>query len=44
MALSPALDLEDVTIAEPSLGDGRGGIEDVTGLIAHHQGSAPLGR
>jgi len=31
---SPSLNLEDVTVSEPGLGDGRGGIEDVAGLVA----------
>jgi hypothetical protein len=35
MVLSPSLDLEDVTVSEPGLGDGGGGIEDVAGLVAH---------
>src|SRR5258708_20434835 len=43
-ALSPSLDLEDVTISEPSRSDGRGGIEDVAGLVAHRERSTPLGR
>jgi hypothetical protein len=30
MVLSPSLDLEDVTVSEPGLGDGRSGIENVT--------------
>src|SRR3984957_12690698 len=41
---SPSLDLEDVTVAEPGLGDGRGGIEDVAGLVAYREGSSALGR
>src|SRR6185312_4247343 len=41
---SPPLDLEDVTVSEPGLGDGRGGIEDVAGLVAHGDRSIPLGR
>src|SRR5258708_35423596 len=43
-ALSPSLDLEDVTISEPSRSDGRGGIEDVAGLGGHRERSTPLGR
>src|SRR5216683_5345966 len=43
-ALSPSLDLEDLTVSEPGLGDGRGRIKDVAGLVAHRDGSAPLGR
>src|SRR5690349_21877888 len=42
--LSPSLDLEDVTISEPSCSESRGGIEDVSGLVAHRERSAPLGR
>src|ERR1700689_4077260 len=41
---SASLDLEDVTVSEPGLGDGRGGIEDVAGLVAHRERSVPLGR
>src|ERR1700719_2571522 len=41
---SPSLDLEDVAVSEPGLGDGRGGIEDVAGLVAHRERSVPLGR
>src|SRR5689334_14998369 len=40
---SPSLDLEDVTVSEPGLGDGRGGIEDVADLVAHRERSVPLG-
>src|SRR5258708_15064590 len=43
-ALSPSLDLEDVTISEPSRSDGRGGIEGVAGLVAHRERSTPLRR
>src|SRR5258708_14428239 len=43
-ALSPSLDLEDVTISEPSRSDGRGGVEDVAGLVAHRERATPLGR
>src|SRR5690348_6144091 len=41
---SPSLDLEDVTISEPSRADSRGGIEDVPGLVAHRERSTLLGR
>src|SRR3984957_7521125 len=41
---SPSFDLEDVAVSEPGLGDGRGGIEDVAGLVAHRERSVPLGR
>src|SRR3984957_222352 len=41
---SASPDLEDVTVSEPGLGDGRGGIEDVAGLVAHRERSVPLGR
>src|SRR5690348_15875208 len=40
---SPSLDLEDVTVSKPGLGDGRGGIEDVVDLVAHRERSVPLG-
>src|SRR5271170_4144485 len=40
--LSPPLDLEDVTVSKPGLGDGRCRIEDVARLVAYRQEPAPL--